>query len=140
MNLNTRKKNGFTMIELIAVIVILGILAAAAVPRFMDARRDAEEGVARGIEAAWRSECSMAVSRAMLSGDDFACPTYSDGGQNNSFDVELAGATFDVTATAGNDDTCTLTFTGGRLGDDFSGALTFDVPESVLSENTGGGN
>ena len=41
--MNTKNKNGFTLIELIIVMVILGIMAAVAVPRYLDSISNAEE-------------------------------------------------------------------------------------------------
>ncbi|RDU56533.1 type II secretion system protein [Helicobacter sp. MIT 99-5507] len=41
------KRNGFSMIELVFVIVILGVLAAVAVPRFVTTRTDAQVAMAR---------------------------------------------------------------------------------------------
>ncbi len=43
------KRAGFTMIELIFVIVILGILASVAVPKLIGVKASAEEGLAKGF-------------------------------------------------------------------------------------------
>lgn len=48
-------KKAFTMIELIIVIAILGILAAVAVPKFVNLKDDAEKASIEGLVGAIRS-------------------------------------------------------------------------------------
>lgn len=55
----TNRMNGFTLIELITVIVILGILAAAAMPRMINARTDAQQAALLGHAGALSSAASM---------------------------------------------------------------------------------
>ncbi len=57
---------GFTLIELIVVILILGILAATALPRFINAQQDARIAKAQGIYGAIRSASALGKARCEL--------------------------------------------------------------------------
>lgn len=52
------KEKGFTMIELVMVIVIIGILAAIAIPRFMDLRASARQAACQSSGGALRAAIS----------------------------------------------------------------------------------
>lgn len=54
-----KSKKGFTLIELVMVIVILAILAAVAIPRFIDLKTDAEKASAKGIASAIVGSATM---------------------------------------------------------------------------------
>lgn len=63
-----KAQQGFTMIELVMVIVILGILAAVAMPRFYDLQTDARKAKADGIFGTVRSASAIAHSAYLVSG------------------------------------------------------------------------
>lgn len=61
-----KQQSGFTLIELVAVIVLLGILAVTALPRFVDLQGDAKRSVLQGVQASMNGAGTQIYAKALI--------------------------------------------------------------------------
>ena len=109
----SNKQTGFTLIELVMVIVIIGILAAVAIPKFVDLSGEARTAAAQGVAGALASASAMNYGlRKANSAKGSALANCTDVGP-----LLLTGMSgYTITAAAIVADasgTCTITHTDG---------------------------
>jgi type IV pilus assembly protein PilA len=139
-HLNNRKKDdkGFTLVELLVVIIIIGILAAIALPNFLSQGAKAKQteakqniGLTNRVQTAYRAENSNFASTF----DVLATGTLSGTNQSTtkSYTYDLSAAQDSTTITAkSTSDTALKAYAGGTLR--FTNAGQQSVISSIICE------
>ena len=96
MTLTSARKRGFTLIEIVVVIIVLGVLAVIALPKFVNFHADSKVAVLEGIAGAMKSSLDIVHSKAVIEGENV-----------DSGSIEYAGVTIPLyngyPAVDGND-------------------------------------
>ena len=126
-----KQQSGFTLIELVVVIVILGILAATAVPRFANLTDDANAAAAQGILGSIYSAATLFIAN-----NNGTTPTFAQIMDN--LDCAVGGNTVTVaTATGGGNNTCTSANTQACGTDPENITVAFNGQNAVGSISAG---
>ncbi|GGG49950.1 MSHA biogenesis protein MshB [Pseudohongiella nitratireducens] len=105
IQLKAKRQDGFTIIELVVVILLLGILAATALPRFMDVTDEAHDAVVEGVVGGLNSGSALFRATWVATGQSTtAAVDYPDGSgtlyaNSNGYPIGDA-TTIDATACA----------------------------------------
>ncbi|MGY5731855.1 type II secretion system protein [Vibrio chemaguriensis] len=82
-----KRQGGFTLIELVVVIVILGILAVTAAPRFLNLQDDARNATLDGLAGAIQGASGIVYGKAAIAGIESTSGAVSSGNGTGSINT-----------------------------------------------------
>jgi prepilin-type N-terminal cleavage/methylation domain-containing protein len=128
-----RNQKGFTLIEIIAVLVILGILAAVAVPKYIDMAAQAKKSAANGEVAEMKSTLNLAWARLFMSNG--TAPTVGGDVITNigfttavATNIGLAPDVWNVTLTAGTP--VTILVSARNADSNYTASGSWNIPST----------
>lgn len=151
-----KQQKGFTLIELIIVIVVLGILAVTAAPQFINFQSDARESTVKGAQASIQGAMQLVYAKSLIDGSDDGATgtvTTEDGiidiiygypaaeGDSNGGIAEAAGLGSEWTSSATGATPNVITFSQGDTVNTscaviYTEAADASTPASVTSNTT----
>ncbi|WP_417878189.1 type II secretion system protein [Vibrio sp.] len=133
-----KRQGGFTLIELVVVIVILGILAVTAAPRFLNLQSDARESALQGLKGAMDGAAGIVYGKAAIEGKEATAGETLANGVTTEFGYPSADATGLVQAVTGlNEDWAWATTTvSGSVSTLVATFSTSDIDAGVHTDSS----
>jgi MSHA pilin protein MshA len=78
-----KRQNGFTLIELVIVIVILGILAVTAAPKFLGLQNDARHAALEGLKGTVNGAANIVYGKSAIKGSEIDATSSISNGTNS---------------------------------------------------------
>ncbi|EPG0368844.1 TPA: type II secretion system protein [Photobacterium damselae] len=132
-----KRQGGFTLIELVVVIVILGILAVTAAPKFMNLQNDARNASLQGLKGAIQGAAGIVYGKSAIQGIENTSGTVSGANGNittvfgyPTADAQGIGAAVDGLQT-GSTEWAPVSVAGVTPGNTSTSAIAYTLANQV---------